>query len=373
MNLVWHQGGDGHLEIPPHPPLGVPEARGGLIHCSFFNRAADNTPRAWEGTWGQLLEELERSHVPRHGLAGDDAKKSLPAICGARFRAGSPRGRANALEVGLVFFDFDNAHEEPTGEFWIDPRTGTPTERPKVRKVMIPEPVGFEEVQEALWNAEVHSFTWTTWSHRPGWPRFRVVVPLAHPVPAKLWEPATEWALRRLGFAPFRRGLDLPVLRDVARLNFLPGAPCPAMIRRGETQGGPLAVPLGGLERAAVPSLPVAPWQRKIQAERKAARDAGLRWFQCYLVGGRPVDFMVLDLAGLLRGQGLKVGSPQAYGTGQKWRCHCPWAHEHSGGVDDDCAVVIQTPGQWPSFRCAHSHHAHLGLQDVVELVWGRP
>ena len=145
------------------------------------------------------------------------------------------------------------------------------------------------------------------------------------------------------------------------------------MIRRGETKGEPLAIPLDPLVRAVVPSLPVSPWQREIQAARKAERDAGEHWFKCYRVGGRPVDFKALDLTSLLNGRGIGVGRPQAHGTGTKWRCHCPLAHEHSGGIDDDCAVIIQTPGQWPSFKCAHSHHAHLAFQDVIELVWGRP
>ena len=342
------------------------------LRCSFFRQAADNTPRPWEGTWAQLREILERTNAPRPGTSGDEAKKSLPAICGTRFQDGTRRACGNALEMGLILFDIDNAAEEATGEFWPDPRTGEPTKRPKLRKVMIPDPVGFDEVQEALWDAGVDSYTWSTWSNRPEWPKFRAVVPLAHPVPAELWEAATEWTLKRLGFDAFRWGLDLPVLRDTARLNFLPGASCPAMIRRGETKGEHLSIPLDRFTRAAVPSLPVSPWQREIQAERKAAREGGEHWFKCYRAGGRPVDFKALDLAGLLSGRGIKIGTPQAHATGTKWRCHCPLAHEHSGGIDDDCAVVIQTPGQWPSFKCAHSHHAHLGLQDVIELIWGR-
>lgn len=343
------------------------------LHCSFFTKAADNLPRPWEGTWAQLRELLEKAHAPRPGTSGDDAKNSLPAISGTRFKDGTRRACGNAVDMGLILFDFDNAQEEATGEYWLDPRTGEPTKRPKLRKVMIPNPVTFDEVQEALWDAGVDSYTWSTWSNHPDWPKFRVLVPLSHPVPAELWEAATEWTLKALGFDPFRRGLDLPVLRDTARLNFLPGAPCPVMIRRGETKGQALSIPLDRLVRAAVHSLQVSPWQREIQAERKAARDAGEHWFQCYRVGGRPVDFKALDLPALLSCRGIKIGTPQAHGMGTKWRCHCPLAHEHSGGMDDDCAVVIQSPGQWPSFKCAHSHHAHLGLQDVLELIWGRP
>jgi hypothetical protein len=35
--------------------------------------------------------------------------------------------------------------------------------------------------------------------------------------------------------------------------------------------------------------------------------------------------------------------------------------------------VLIHTPGTWPSFRCMHSGHAHMGLRDLLEWAWGRP
>ncbi|MFZ1616762.1 MAG: hypothetical protein WAT41_05385, partial [Flavobacteriales bacterium] len=233
--------------------------------------------------------------------------------------------------MSLMIFDFDNSTDEPTGEFWLDLRTGEPTKRPKLRKTVIPNPVTFDEVQEALWDAEVDSYSWSTWCNHQDWPKCRVVVPLAHPVPAELWGAATEWALNHLGFDSFRRGLDLPVLRDTSRLNFLPGAPDPTSIRRGETKGKHLPIPLDHLARVAVPSLSVPPWQWEIQAARKVERDAGGHWFKGYRVKGRPVDFKTLDLASLLKNTGIIVGPPQPHGTGMKWRCHCPLAHEHSG------------------------------------------
>jgi hypothetical protein len=344
------------------------------LQCSFFRQAADNKPQPWKGTWPQLREILERTNASRAGTSGEEAKKSLPAICAARFRDGTLRARTNVVEMGLLALDFDNATEEVIpGEFWPDPRTGEPTRRPRLQKVMVDRPVTFDAVQASLRTAGVASYSWTTWSNRPDWPKFRVVVPLAQAIPADLWPAATEWALEHLGLGPYRQGLDLPVLRDTARLNFLPGARDPSGIRRAETKGKHLAIPLNRMVPAAVPALPVPQWQAEIVAVRKAQREAGEYWFQCYTIEGRGVVFKSLDLVSILARGGVEVGRPQPFKDGQKWRCHCPLAHEHSGGVDDDCAVVIQTPGQWPSFKCAHSHHAHLGLQDVIELFWGRP
>jgi hypothetical protein len=344
------------------------------LHCSFFRQAADNKPQPWEGTWPQLKKILERTNLPRAGTSGDAAKKTLPAVCAARFRGGTLRARANAVEIGLILFDFDNTREEPTGEFWQDPHTGEPTRRPRLQKVQVDRPVTFDAIQAALRAAGVASYAWTTWSCRPAWPKFRVVIPLAHAVPVDLWPAATEWALHHLGLGPYRHGLDLPVLRDTARLNFLPGAPNPASIRRASTVGKSLAIPLNRLVSAPVPALPVPQWQAEIRAARRAAQEAGEQWWQDYYdEEGYGIDFKSLDLASELAAHGVKVGRPQPYGDGIKWRCNCPLAHEHSGAVDDDCAVVIKMPDQWPSFHCSHSHHEHLGLQDICELLSGRP
>ena len=341
-----------------------------ILRCSLFSKAADNNPRPWEGTWDRFRTSvLNSTYYPRPGTSGDEAKKTLAAFSGTRFKEGRTRGCENAMAVGVLVFDVDNAQQVPTGEYWPDPRTGAPTSRPKLKKMMIDSPVTFEEVQQALRCAGVASFSWTTWSNRPEWPKFRVTLPLAEAVSSELWKPATERAQDLLHFQPFRRGIDLPVLRDVARLNFLPGAPDPASIQRGETGGTLLEVPQDGLLKLEVPGI-VAPWQVDLVATRDAEKEAGFKWFKAYRVAGRPVDFQSLDLAYLLSTKGVLVSSRQTWGSGSKWRCHCPFANEHSGGIDDFCAVVIWDPGKWPRFHC---YHAHLGLQDMIEFVWGRP
>ena len=165
----------------------------------------------------------------------------------------------------------------------------------------------------------------------------------------------------------------MPVLRDIARMSFLPSSPDPGSILRAETHGVHLSAPLKQLAEIVVPPLPMGRWQQDIKASRSTERASGDQWFRHYQVTGRPVDFRVLDLAGLLQGRGIYVGHPRTIAGGTKWRCHCPWACEHSQALDDDSAVIIHTTGHWPVFHCSHSHHTHLGLQDVIELFWGRP
>jgi hypothetical protein len=262
--------------------------------------------------------------------------------------------------------DFDNERPEPIpGEFYAG------TGRPKTHKVRIPDPVTPVQVQAALQGAGVASTGWTTWSAKPDHPKHRWIIPLASPVPVDLWERFTEAALERLGLSGSRRGLDLGVLHNPAALAFLPGSPTPETIQRFGNDGHSLSIDLRALPPMPAPDL--EPWQASVVAERQAARAPGDRWFQCYRVNGRPVDFQSLDLTSILEARGVKVGAPRAFKDGTKRRAHCPWAGEHSRGVDDDSVVLIQTPGSWPSFKCSHSGHVHLGLQDLIEWAWGRP
>jgi hypothetical protein len=133
-------------------------------------------------------------------------------------------------------------------------------------------------------------------------------------------------------------------------------------------EGNLLFVPLDQLKEMEVPDLPRQPWQEEILRARAATAS---NWHQGYQVKQRPADFRSLDLVRLLRALGVKVGRPQSYSGGTKWRTHCPWASEHTHSLDDDCAVVIHVPGHWPIWRCAHSHHAHLGLRDLLEAFGG--
>jgi hypothetical protein len=336
-----------------------------LLQASFFAHARDNQPRPWRGSWQTLRTALGRTFTPQAGNPGGDPKRSMPAICAASFAPGATRGRDSVQGVSLLPLDFDNAREEPTGENYPG------TTRPRTVKVCIPDPVTPGEVQAALQAAGVDSTGWTTWSAKPDWPKHRWIIPLASPVPVDLWERFTEAALIALGLESCKRGLDLPVLRNPAALAFLPGSPTPETIQRFGTIGHALSIPLTALPSAPAPAL--APWQAAAVAERQAARANGERWFQTYRVNGRPVDFGSLDLAPILESRGVEVGSPRPFKGGTKRRAHCPWASEHTKGVDDDAVVLIQTPGSWPSFKCSHSGHGHLGLQDLIEWAWGRP
>jgi hypothetical protein len=333
----------------------------------FPKGATDNHPKARQTSWEALEQHFERTWTPCDVHPGDDPKKGLPGFSMATFRPRTTRARQNVLHLDGLMIDFDNSSEKETGEYHLG-RDGRPSNRPKTCKVCLPDPVYPEAVAAVLAERQVAGALYTTWSHRSEWPRFRMAVGFANPVPADLWPAATEYALDALGLRPFLRGIDLPVMRDTARMHFLPGSPEPSSIQRWRIKGKHLVVPVDALQSIEIPEPPRPAWQEGILREQAATEST---WHQRFQVKNRPVDFRTLDLVRLLRAMGVKVGRPQGYGGGTKWRTHCPWASEHSHGLDDDSAVVIHIPGHWPIWRCAHSHHAHLGLRDLLEAFGG--
>lgn len=131
-----------------------------------------------------------------------------------------------------------------------------------------------------------------------------------------------------------------------------------------DLKGKHLAIPEAALPNVQVVDPEPPGW---LQPRAKTDPRTGRDWWR-----GFRVDFKTLDLAGLLAAMGVAVGKAQPFRGGYKFRCHCPWASEHTHALDDDSAVVIQTPGDWPSFKCAHSGHVALGLHDICEAA-GRP
>jgi hypothetical protein len=332
-----------------------------MVSVSFFPSVTDTLPRQFRLSWEDLVVILEENSQIRRHAAGPDPKKALPALSGATYSEGHPRGRAHVTGEHLLCLDVDNSQEIETGAFHRD-RSGAPTNRPIMRKVCLPNPLTPEMALARMAERSVEAFLYTTWSHRPEWPRFRVVVPLAFPIEPDLWPQATEWALRHLGLDAFRKSIDLPALRDVARLYFLPACPPGGQVLWRRAFGEPLEIPTRQLKVVPVPSPALAPWQLRIIEHR--AKDRGWKnRYQC--------DLRTLDLAGLMRSRGVEVGEARSYGPATKWRTHCPWAHEHTQAVDDDSGVIIHESGRFPVWRCAHAHHAHLGFRDVLDWAGG--
>jgi len=170
-------------------------------------------------------------------------------------------------------------------------------------------------------------------------------------------------AISILGFEPFLQALDRPVLENMAALAFLPGAPAGRSILRMNIPGGLLDIPAEQLREASQATEPrTGPTHRWILAPRDNVQ--GLPSSNAPFYRGE-------ELLNLLLQSGFKVGVPQAWGGGWKWRVHCPWAHEHTSGVDDDGAVVFDNPGGLGAFHCSHSSHGHLSAGDLIRAFSG--
>jgi len=327
------------------------------LSWSTFKHARDNAPICCSGTWDDLAQLLTTVLQPPKRKDPADAKKAVPAFSGTTFFPGTTRAIEHADQVHLLVFDFDNCIEVPTpGEFH-------PSGRPKTHKVPIKNPAHPRAVAARLKALGIAAVFYTTWSNSKDLPKFRVVIPLASPVPALLWVEASEWAMVALGFEEWRNSgaIDLGVLHDSARLNFLPCAPDPSSVQAGELDGAAFTIDVGALGTYVIPDRPKPDW---LKPRPKRDPKTGDDWFKAY-----PVEFQTLDLVGLLQDMGVEVGKARPFKEGKKYRCHCLWPVEHTHALDDDCAVVITTFGDWPSFKCLHTSHAELGLREIIDAA----
>lgn len=88
----------------------------------------------------------------------------------------------------------------------------------------------------ALWQDWFHCVH-TTWSHAPEHPKFRVILPLAAPVPASQWETLWRWAERHA------EGEIDPAMKGVAANYALPAVGSPQQPREAITHAAPVLDP----------------------------------------------------------------------------------------------------------------------------------
>lgn len=151
-----------------------------------------------------------------------DDKRRLPAWSPTRHRAGFPRGIDGVEHVSCLVLDVDDGTEIALGrQPWMD----------------------------------VCHLVHTSWSHQPEAPRWRLVVPLAAPVPARLWPRTWAWAQARSG------GIGDPACKDPSRIYFVPAVGSKTWPRFASVHDGPLLrVP---------PMLPPTPEEVAFDARRR--------------------------------------------------------------------------------------------------------
>lgn len=209
------------------------------LTISLMENAWDTAPKPRTTSVRGLLLALSRFPVAKTGN-----KLALPAWSPARFLPESSRSAGAVVEVSCLVLDHDGGDPEAARTSW----------------------------------SGVIAVAHSTWSHTVAAPRFRVVVPLARPIPAARWRAAWAWAKRR---APDADG----ACKDPSRLYFRPALPAPQAPHFAWTLGGRLLdlLPLLPKEESRgsrvepTPSLLVPYRLRRHAASVRFAHDPGTR------------------------------------------------------------------------------------------------
>lgn len=132
----------------------------GLLSVTFYERVNRPQPHHSPRTWDGLCAVLSRVRP----VAGDKSarEEGLALWSPVRLREGTSRGNRNVEEVSCLVLDYDDGTDLHNAlDRWH----------------------GYERM--------VH----TTWSHRPGAPRCRVVMPLTAPIAGTDWGPVIAWVM----------------------------------------------------------------------------------------------------------------------------------------------------------------------------------
>ncbi len=252
------------VESEPDP---IPEPRTLRFAVSVFDRVFDTEPKALSLTLEQLTSGLTRfelktrlqQRIQREVLRVERAYEAHRA------------GEAMAGKVARALRDADDPDaerakqlEKARGAAKTDLALWSPNlYRPGAKRgsdgvihlsclaLDHDEGMGLEEAQQ-VWR-DFHFLLHTTWSHHPDQPRFRVVLPLAGPVPAEDWARFWAWADARTD------GRLDKALKGRASTFALPATAGPTAARVAVVHEAPLLDPLGlGLVDAYADPAPQA-------------------------------------------------------------------------------------------------------------------
>jgi hypothetical protein len=202
----------GSLQGGPCPPA---------LRLSFFPDVFDQRPRPCSVSWPRLVARLQQ--FAAH--PGRVDKRTLPCWSPASFQPEQPATSEHTLALSCLVLDMDEGADLEA--CWA---------------------------QTAPWQAALH----TSWSHTLDAPRFRLVFPLARPIPAASW--AAVW---RAAVALLRLDADRKCV-NANRRYLLPARPdAEAAFQFRSREIGP-ALDLAPLLPAAVAAHPRQPARRVV-------------------------------------------------------------------------------------------------------------
>jgi len=171
------------------------------IACTFFRDSRDNVGIRVETTWQRLIERLSRHET---------GTKDGPALACATFNG--VRGNANLIARSMIALDIESS--PTTGEV----------------------PISFDAMAEYLTARRVRAMMWTTHSHTAQDPRYRVLLPLAAPLP---YDQMVDPFLSAAAAAQLRcHGVSDPSKFGAASLFYLPRHPAEAVYWKAQEIAG---------------------------------------------------------------------------------------------------------------------------------------
>lgn len=255
------------------------ETKEQVFAIATFDRVFDNTPLRDVITLEELSRGLRRFVVKpktrqtlekseqrieaawRDYLAGGEAKGAIASALGraaaeAKAKGEDPKAAAEAHYQHLLF----DARAAPKRDLrlWSPALYMPDTKRGSENVIHLSCLVlDYDEgssiaTASATWQDYFHLLH-TTFSHKPERPKFRLILPLAEPVPAAEWHKVYEWAQQRTHFK-----VD-PTGKSIGSTFALPQVPDKTSPRVAWTRPGPLLDPVleGLIEKSADPPPPL--------------------------------------------------------------------------------------------------------------------
>jgi hypothetical protein len=249
-------------------------------------------------------------------------KTDVELFCPSLFKDSSSRKKNQVVETHLVVIDYDNSIERKF------PHPTDPTKTVKIKEC-IPNPVTFDTVETMLRTAGFKSILVTSHNHTPAWPKFRVIIFLAEPVPSHVFEEAFTEALAQCGLtsASFTAGMDTSC-NQANRFFYLPSSPPEAVERRAVYLEGNASDPWMYIDPTVLnvkaPAGPGRPKKNQAHIPGTWTREQIDRYYRTIL--------------------------PQLRDHGSEWKCACP-IH---GGANPKNFCVDKNTGMYVCFsECA--------------------
>lgn len=210
----------------------MPDTTPSSIPCTFYRDSHDNTGVRVETTWARLIERLSRHDV---------GTKDGPALACATFNG--IRRNTNLVARSMIALDIEAS--QTTGEV----------------------PITFDAMVGYLTAKRVRAFVWTTHSHTDAMPRYRILLPLAAPIP---YDAVTDTFLSAAAAAQLRcYGVSDPSKFGAASLFYLSRHPAGGVFQSQEITGDPVDTGLL-LTMATTIAEKVAQDEAEIAARRRA-------------------------------------------------------------------------------------------------------